>query len=925
MSERRLVTFRSQAFISIACTTLFFALFCYVSLSREIRATDVIQKNSLSGLVHLQNYYDDDGVLMGHAQDQSLLAEEEDSQIEEDLLENENVEIDMNNDGTEEGEHDDNDAEEEDSQIEEDFLENENVEIDMNNDGTEEGENDDNDGTESEIEDNGGTEEGEIEEILCPTYKEGSALSPHSNLPQNLTLGSFTSDSSSPYLGKDIWAELVDNKRTFFLRQYEPGFPNMTVLREWVSSQPHPITLLMNNHRDFQFPCVREQENLEDRKLLELLLNETNLHAFYIENLEYYPKTPKYAELPVHPKMKPLPRGLRWQWKTTKLFGESKAQQKSLYSSISSSAEETEKLFRLNRSDTVWVKPNYETNDESVIRYFKDQSTALRRPTHSGHICEYLKNALETKKCSCGFPMNQTSSFPELLKHRFVVSPSGISLDSYFTWDALLSGCIPIVPHSPFFDSMWEDLPVWVVDSWDEVTDEAVKEKAIEMSTKDYNFEKLFSTWWEKEIQRGLCKDDNNNGVTLLAELSSNDEDPKVAKATNQNQTARKIIKKGGHEYIAPAIGPDNSTNYVHNPFFMVQNPKEFTVNQSKPFACSRPGEGNEKIKGLYYLEKIRQHLTTMKTHGYNDRYNESKIFCSVYSYGGGVKNTDAIWETWGKRCDGFFIASSESNLTTGHTYIPTMLEQDRAHTYGAMWQKVRNMMAYIYDNFLDSFDYFHFSGDDTFLIVENLREFLSSHEVQNYENIPGNLFYAGFPIWYGGLPEKERYNGGGSGYTLSKRALKAFVEGPLQVGFTDLITADEDRRVGMLFRDYLNVSASDVDTRDDIGAHRYHQFGVDRYAIDLGKQKGFYKHFTKKSLWGLEEFEMRSLVFNEDYVSTSSIAFHKMSVDEMKRYEMILYKTGIEKCGENMTHYFDNVEGQVSKPNFGMEDELVC
>ena len=902
MTVRQFARFQSRSFISNALALLFIAVFTYFSLSQEIRGTNDVQKENLREPTHVNldnNYYsktsslknDSDDVLpqeehkTSDAEDQSSLPEEEINMIEE-VIDNDNMENDKNHNGSEE-----------------EVIENENVENDKKHNGS---------------------GEGEYEEVLCSSYDGGRVLSPQSNIPQQLSMGSFTSDSSSPYLGKDIWAELVDNRRTFFLRQYEPGFPNMTELREWVSSQPHPITLVMNNYRDMSFPTVNEQKNLDDRELLELLMNETNLRAFYVENIEYFPLiSGKYLELPIHPKMKSLPRGPKWQWKSKKLFGESKAQQKSLYSSISSSAEETEKLFRQNRSATVWVKSSYETNDVSMMLYFRDQSLALRRPIANGRLCqEYLKNAPETKVCSCGFPMNQTSSFPELLKHRFVISPSGISLDSYFTWDALLSGCIPIVPESPL-DSMWEDLPVWIVHSWDEVTDDAVRKKAVEMSTKEYNFEKLFSSWWEKEIYSGLCKADRKSVEIVQAELSVNRDGSEMAKATSQDTTSSKKIEKGTHEYITGAIGPDNSTDYVHDPFFMIKNPKELMINQSVPGLCMRPGEFTEGLKGLYYLEKIREHFTTMKARGYNDRYNDIKILCSVYSYEGGVQRTDTIWETWGKRCDGFFIASSESNLTTGHTHMPTMLEESRAHRYDTIWQKVRNMMAYIYDNFLESFDYFHISGDDTFLIVENLREFLSSPEVESYENIPGNLFYGGFPVYFAGLLEKERFNGGGSGYTLSRKALKAFVEGPLQNELQTQESSTEDKNVGTLIRKHLNVSASGVDTRDDVGAHRYHQFGIDRYTKDFDEWKGAFKHFTKRSLLGMEEFDMWPVVFNEDYVSTSSIAFHKMSVEEMRRYEMILYKTEIEKCGENMTQCFNNVG--LTKPNLGMVDQNIC
>jgi hypothetical protein len=64
----------------------------------------------------------------------------------------------------------------------------------------------------------------------CPEYKEQDSSLYPPGFPQVLRAGNYTSESSHPFLSKDIWAELVDNKRTFFLRPYEDGFPNRTTL-----------------------------------------------------------------------------------------------------------------------------------------------------------------------------------------------------------------------------------------------------------------------------------------------------------------------------------------------------------------------------------------------------------------------------------------------------------------------------------------------------------------------------------------------------------------------------------------------------------------------------------------------------------------------------------------------------------------------
>lgn len=51
------------------------------------------------------------------------------------------------------------------------------------------------------------------------------------------------------------------------------------------------------------------------------------------------------------------------------------------------------------------------------------------------------------------------------------------------------------------------------------------------------------------------------------------------------------------------------------------------------------------------------------------------------------------------------------------------------------MWQKSRSIWKYIATNYLDSFDYFLLGGDDMFYIIENLRAYLNSQEIQTLQN----------------------------------------------------------------------------------------------------------------------------------------------------------------------------------------------
>ena len=42
---------------------------------------------------------------------------------------------------------------------------------------------------------------------------------------------------------------------------------------------------------------------------------------------------------------------------------------------------------------------------------------------------------------------------------------------------------------------------------------------------------------------------------------------------------------------------------------------------------------------------------------------------------------------------------------------------------YGDLKLGVRSMVAYFHDNFIDDYDYLYLCGDDTYVIMENLKE----------------------------------------------------------------------------------------------------------------------------------------------------------------------------------------------------------
>lgn len=87
-----------------------------------------------------------------------------------------------------------------------------------------------------------------------------------------------------------------------------------------------------------------------------------------------------------------------------------------------------------------------------------------------------------------------------MVKYSFVLSPHGNGLDCHRTWEALCLGCIPIVKTSGI-DSLFDDLPVWIVRSWKDVTEENMKDKINEFRNRTFRYEKLELGWWQARIR----------------------------------------------------------------------------------------------------------------------------------------------------------------------------------------------------------------------------------------------------------------------------------------------------------------------------------------------------------------------------------------------------------------------------------------
>jgi hypothetical protein len=89
----------------------------------------------------------------------------------------------------------------------------------------------------------------------------------------------------------------------------------------------------------------------------------------------------------------------------------------------------------------------------------------------------------------------------EMAKHKFVISPMGDMQDCYRHWEAMLVGAIPIIQSSPL-DPVFKDLPVVIVDNYNEITEEFLNKKYEEIKNKKYKLKKLYMQYWVNKINK---------------------------------------------------------------------------------------------------------------------------------------------------------------------------------------------------------------------------------------------------------------------------------------------------------------------------------------------------------------------------------------------------------------------------------------
>ena len=86
-------------------------------------------------------------------------------------------------------------------------------------------------------------------------------------------------------------------------------------------------------------------------------------------------------------------------------------------------------------------------------------------PQHSRHdaVAVFCGNDTALGRFSSCGQRDRAQFYPDVRDHMFTVSPHGMGLDSYRTWEVLFLGGYPLLKRSTI-DELYAGLPVWIVD-----------------------------------------------------------------------------------------------------------------------------------------------------------------------------------------------------------------------------------------------------------------------------------------------------------------------------------------------------------------------------------------------------------------------------------------------------------------------------
>ncbi|RUS73304.1 hypothetical protein EGW08_018933, partial [Elysia chlorotica] len=230
------------------------------------------------------------------------------------------------------------------------------------------------------------------------------------------------------------------------------------------------------------------------------------------------------------------------------------------------------------------------------------------------------------------------------------------------------------------------------------------------------------------------------------------------------------------------------------------------------------------------------------------------------------------VKNTWAKRCNLYLFMSSERN--DSFPVVALNVTEGRSHlTAKSMLSDFRKFI--LYDHHLNDFDWFLKADDDTYVILENLRYFLSNEDPKE-------------PVYFGQRFRpfvQQGYASGGGGYVLSQEALRRF--GSLGFKDSNLCANDkgaEDIEIGKCLQ---NLGVKLGSSLDAFGRTRFHCFTPERFIMGIH----LIPSVARIIIWSLvNNVSIHSFPQGITNISDYPISFHYVPPQLMNSLEYYTY-----------------------------------
>jgi len=293
------------------------------------------------------------------------------------------------------------------------------------------------------------------------------------------------------------------------------------------------------------------------------------------------------------------------------------------------------------------------------------------------------------------------------------------------------------------------------------------------------------------------------------------------------------------------------------------------------PFLSLIDDEGLETPSMVFDGERRRLHEEDLISSKKNDKAEETKkkrqsLFCFTMT---ATANHDtrvpAQNDTWTKRCDDHYFFS-DSPMKPGFKNLVVQNYSGR----DSMWKKFRVSLPYVYTNVSSAYDWYLRADDDTYVIVENLRHFLSKYD-------PTQLHFFGFHM----KPHLATGFMSGPAMIFSNPVMKLLTEKvipDLNICPIELPSMPDYRFDDLaVSRCLAAVNVTPGYTRDHLGRERFHPY--DPAEMYKGEANG-----------GLVAWSKHPVKTGFDAFSEEMISSHHLSPMDMRLFEILLYRVKV-------------------------------